>query len=274
MAVRNKRMPRTPAISVANRRVKIHGPNSNRPIARRETASLIRESIRRVRSVARSYSGRGVEIDELIAAGNLGLAEAVHRFDPMRNVKLTTYADSWIRKRIREALAEQSGPVRLPRYQRDKLRDIYAARRRRLLTTGEPPNIERIAHEAGMSRAEVERLLQLVAGSVSLDQPNAAGPDPRPIGDLLADDQRCSPQVSLFRQDEAAYLRKNLGQLGTRERRVLSLRYGLGGRRSLTLREVGQSLGISREGVRQVEVRAIEKLRRRLGATFRGPRTS
>jgi RNA polymerase sigma factor (sigma-70 family) len=237
------------------------------PVAKQpcsETATLIRDSMRRVRAVARSYCGRGVDIDDLIAAGNLGLAEAFIRFDPLRNVKLSTYAECWIRKRIREALVDQAGPVRLPRYQRDKLRDVYAARTRGRMDTGQDPDLDRVARDSGLTRAEVDRLLQFTAGSVSLDQPNSAGSDPRPIGDLLPDEETECPQGALVRRDLAKFLRHNLSSLDSRERQVVSLRYGLDGRQALTLREVGREVGISREGVRQVEVRALNKLKQRL----------
>jgi RNA polymerase sigma factor (sigma-70 family) len=202
-------------------------------------------------------------MDELIAAGNLGLVEASLRFDPARKVKFITYADWWIRKAILEALEEQTGPVRLPRYQHEKLRALRATRAELLSREGSEPDKDDLAREAGLSRRETDLLLRFIPATVSLEQP-VRGHDGRPLREVLADPDGESPQRSLVRRDLALRLRRQVASLAERETEVILLRFGLHGETPLTLREAGRRLGISRERVRQLELRALLKLRRAL----------
>jgi len=219
----------------------------------------LRQSLVRIRRLARRFMGRGLDIEDLASAGNLGLANAALRYDPSRNVKFETYADWWIRKAIYEALAGASA-IRLPRHQVEKLKILETARRSLRAGTGEEPRREQLADVSGLSHAEVEKLLQLVRRTVSLEQPSSPGGD-IPLAEMLpAADSEC-PQGSLVRRDMNRYLRLHFGELRARYREVLALRYGLSGRSPMTLREAGAEMGISREGVRQLEVRALIRLR-------------
>jgi RNA polymerase primary sigma factor len=215
--------------------------------------------------VARRFMGCGVSFDELLAAGNLGLVQAALRFDPSRNVKFVTYADWWIRKSILKTIQEQSGPVRLPRYRLEQLRDLHEARSRLMRDTGREPDAEELAAATGRSPGEVDLLLGIGRRGVSLEQP-ATPNERRPLGRLLADDLDKGPQRTLIRQDSLRQLRRLIGRLGRRERDVLRLRFGLNGHAALTLREAGEALGISRERVRQIEFRALRRLRDRIDA--------
>ncbi len=201
-----------------------------------------------------------MSLDELVAAGNLGLVEAALRFDPSRNVRFSTYANWWIRKSIIEALGHQSGPMRLPRYQYDRLRTVRDARARWLARFGAEPDKEQLAGAAGLPLDEVERLLGLVTVAVSLEQPLTPS-DTRPVKEVIEDQDAESPYGALLRRDMTRRVRRRLTDLGARERQVLSLRFGLGDSKPMTLRETGRRLGISRERVRQVEMRALTKLR-------------
>ncbi|MCP3981978.1 MAG: sigma-70 family RNA polymerase sigma factor [bacterium] len=213
--------------------------------------------------VARRYRGCGVPTDDLVAAGNLGLLEAAIRFDPGREVRFVTYATWWIRKAILEALEEQSGPLGLPRHQHERLRRLARTRREWISSHGEEPTEEELLRAASLSRLQARRVAHLTTGSVSLEQPvgDADGP---PLSDLLPDSGSENPQLSIIRRDLATKVRDHLSRLDAREREVISLRFGLGGGTPLTLREAGSRLKLSRERVRQIELRALLELRRLL----------
>jgi len=220
----------------------------------------IQQTMYYVPTLARRYIGRGMNLDELVAAGNLGLVEAALRFDPARNVRFTTYANWWIRKTILEAMGQQCGPMRLPRYQYDRLKSLREARADWVGRHGETPSTEELARSAGLSPAEVSQLEGVVTGAVSLEQPLSSN-DSRPVKETLADPDAESPHRTLLRRDMRRRLRERLTQLAERERQVIAMRFGLADGTPKTLRETGRTLGISRERVRQVEIRALLKLR-------------
>ena len=191
----------------------------------------VRSALAYVVSVARRYPACGVPIEELIAAGNLGLVEAALRFDPSRGVKFVTYADWWIRKTMLHAIQDQAPMVRIPRYSQE--------RRRR---------------DAQSSQLPPYRL------AVSLDQPTTSDGD-RTLADGLASSDRESDPGELVWSDYARHLRRRLEELTPREREVLVLRFGFLGADPMSLREIGREIGLSRERVRQIERRALDRLR-------------
>lgn len=223
----------------------------------------VHETLCYVPSIARRYLGRGSTLDELVAAGNLGLVEASLRYDPARGVQFTTYANWWIRKSIIDSLGQHSGPMRLPRYQYDKLKQLRDTRARWFASHGGDPSTQELASAASLPIDEVERLLAMVTGAVSLDHPLSSG-DSRPIKETIEDSSSESPDHAYLRRDLAERLRGQIADLVIRDRQVLSLRFGLDGEVALTLRETGRRLGISRERVRQVELRALARLRKRI----------
>ena len=223
----------------------------------------VHETLCYVPSIARRYLGRGSTLDELVAAGNLGLVEAALRFDPNRGVQFTTYANWWIRKSVIESLGQHTGPMRLPRYQYDKLKFLRDTRSRWFACNGREPSTEELASAASLPSKEVDRLLGLVTRAISLDQPLTPG-DSRPVKDTIEDPTSETPDRAYLRQDLAERLHDQIADLVIRDRQVLSLRFGLDGEVALTLRETGRRLGISRERVRQVEMRALARLRERI----------
>jgi len=233
-----------------------------RPAARPIGASKrqICELLPYVPAVARRYANAGTELDDLVAAGNLGLVEAGLRFDPQRRVKFVTYADWWIRKAILETLGESSGPMRLPRHQRDRLRQLRQARDDWVATRGEEPSLHQLAETTGLAPKLVHRLLQLRKPSLSLEQPTGADGG-KPLGELLEDSRRETPQGSLVRRDLARRVRRCIEKLGPRQRAILTHRFGLNDEPPMTLRETGEALGLSRERVRQIEFRALLTLK-------------
>lgn len=216
-----------------------------------------------VPSVARRYLGCGIPFEDLLAAGNLGLVEAAMRFDPARNVKFVTYADWWIRKAILTAIEEQAGPVRLPRYRQEQLRHLHDARATLRLREEREPDVAELARATGLSAVDVEKLLGISRQSISLEQPGHADGE-RPLHEVLAAEMGRGPHEVLLEEDSSRRLRRLVASLGPREQAVLTLRYGLAGNPPLTLRDVGRTLSVSRERVRQIEHRALLHLRRML----------
>ena len=225
----------------------------------------IESAIAYVPSVARRNLGCGLPFDELLAAGNLGLVEAGLRFDPARDVKFVTYADWWIRKTILKAIQEQSGAVRLPRYRIERIRmlqDIRAELRRR---NGTDPTIEEIADAGGVSPREARSLFASGQTAVSLDQPVARDASKSLVETLPAGTDDGHPDA-VVDENYLEHVRTVVAALDSRERLILSMRFGFLDDEPLTLREAGRRLGLSRERVRQIERRALGRLRDRLQA--------
>lgn len=210
--------------------------------------------------VARRFLGCGLSFDDLLAAGNLGLVQAALRFDPARNVKFVTYADWWIRKAILKTIQEHSGPVRLPRYRLEQLRELHETRTRLQHDSGREPTVEELARATRRSSEEIDMLLGIGRRGVSLEDQGHLD-ELRPLNRTLADDLDKSPQRALLRKDSLRHVRRSIEALDERERVVLDLRFGLSSDPAMTLREAGLRLGISRERVRQIERRALDHLR-------------
>jgi RNA polymerase primary sigma factor len=215
--------------------------------------------LRLVVSIAKRYRHRGVGFLDLIQEGNAGLLQAVDRWEP-RGGKFATYATWWARQAVKEAVHVQSRTIRLPEQVVDRLRRIQGATRSLVHQHGFRPNVEAIASKAGMSTEQAERMLQIYREPFSLDQPfdeesKAA------MGDFLVDHRRSGPAEDLTRQQLKARLADVLTDLNERQRTVISLRYGLLDGSQRTLDEVGRLLSLTREGVRQIELRAVERLR-------------
>ena len=225
--------------------------------------SRIDEAIPYVPKVARRYRGCGVPFDDLLGAGNLGLVEAALRFDPGRGVKFVTYADWWIRKSILQTLERELGAVRLPRYRQQQLKLLADARRRFREERGRDAEATELPAWSGLREGDVEKLDRLGRNALSLDEPVRPGGD-RSLAEAILHDDDLDPQDSLIRRDSARFLREILRTLSPKETRVMRLRFGFDGREPMTLRAIGSELGISRERVRQLEGRALQRLRTRI----------
>jgi len=210
--------------------------------------------------VARRYLGCGLPFEEMIAAGNLGLVEAAIRFDVTRGVKFVTYADWWIRKTILSTIQQQNGPVRLPRYRTERIRLLKDVRDRIRRRHGVNPDIKVLVEASGFSEDEVREALTLALPPLSLQQPLKSDGTIQ-VGDTLRNPARTGDTEHLIRKQYASWVLTMLGELESRERRVLLLRYGLAGSPAMTLREIGTQVGLTRERVRQIEHIALNKLR-------------
>jgi len=221
---------------------------------------LVRSNLRFVVSVAKKYQNQGVSLSDLINEGNLGLIRAAHKFDETRGIKFISYAVWWIRQAILQALAEQSRIVRVPLNRAGTLYRIGKRSASLLQELGREPTVAEIAEGMDLTLEEVEKTISISRAHLSLDAPLTPGEDNRLI-DYLADDSNRAPDAQTFETALTESIEEVLGALREREAKILRLYFGFDNPEPMTLEQIGGMMGITRERVRQIKEKALERLR-------------
>lgn len=221
---------------------------------------LIRANARLVISVAKKYMGRGVPFLDLIQEGNIGLMRAAKKFDHRRGYKFSTYATWWIRQAVTRAIADQGRTIRVPVHMGDQVSRMLRIQHQLKQKLSRDPTIAELAEALEMPEKKVENMIQLARHPISLQTPIGEDEDDV-LGDFIEDENSPSPDTLASNNLLHEQLEELLSKLPPREARILQLRYGLIDGQTLTLNEVGQKMGVTRERVRQIEAQALRRLR-------------